>query len=56
MRVTVEGKHHENAKLLPELRSEGSGVMCRCLLEFVCTYRTRRRREDMPDGWNGEEL
>lgn len=22
----------------------------------VCTYRTRRRMEDMPDGWDGGEL
>lgn len=25
-------------------------------ISFVRTYRTRRRIEDMPDGWNGEEL
>lgn len=25
-------------------------------ISSVRTYRTRRRIEDMPDGWNGEEL
>lgn len=33
---------------------------CDCTFEVeissVRTYRTRRRIEDMPDGWNGEEL
>lgn len=39
-----------------EIECPDCGRMFEAEISSVRTYRTRRRIEDMPDGWNGEEF